>query len=449
MGYSKIGPRPFEAASKASHHHLINDPVVKQALETLWVPPPMQDVSLAERCIAFTPTADSPVSDVVAVDGGYAEALVRAGFPSAALHFFQFGALRFAREDLQKLDRSHFIAPEDIARLKNIERLKFALPTKGVRSKSCKSLLETVRVAIFDFLSNEKLGEDKSLLDTLKWFIFARYKSASERTNEDRVWVLSSNPLNNGESVDLAEKDMSTAGTFQCPSTGGLLYLTDIFRFHEVIDEEVGAAGICGYLAGVIEHLITIHIIRHLSSSHPDLLGKVLFIMDRPTGFFGQTARLHKPMRALVQWLQAKQSLLLVGLEKSGAFVDHAREIQPLMDPGTILILGGQYIYRYISPGVEDPSKPYASTSYYGHKVIFKTPGGQMHVVSIPVPTQRKEPSASDIPNLQLLLTHVAELRCDMYDSALIPVALVNKLVSLSAHPSSQILRQFAKSSVS
>jgi hypothetical protein len=46
--------------------------------------------------------------------------------------------------------------------------------------------------------------------------------------------------------------------------------------------------------------------------------------------------------------------------------------------------------------------------------------------------------------NLQAILTNVEKLRCDMYDNALLPVALANKLVSLSDHPSSKILQKFA-----
>jgi hypothetical protein len=44
----------------------------------------------------------------------------------------------------------------------------------------------------------------------------------------------------------------------------------------------------------------------------------------------------------------------------------------------------------------------------------------------------------------QALLANVEKLRSDLYDNALLPVALVNKLVSLSDHPSSRILQKFA-----
>jgi len=111
--------------------------------------------------------------------------------------------------------------------------------------------------------------------------------------------------------------------------------------------------------------------------------------------------------------------------------------------------LNDSYIYAHISPGQEDPKHPYAYTSYYGHKVIFKSHAGQMYVVSLPVRALKKEPTAADIPNLMEILTHVQDLHCDMYENALLPVALANKLVSLSAHPSTQILKSFAQANIS
>ncbi|HEY9612418.1 hypothetical protein [Allocoleopsis sp.] len=114
-----------------------------------------------------------------------------------------------------------------------------------------------------------------------------------------------------------------------------------------------------------------------------------------------------------------------------------------------MLILTDDYIYRYIRPGLGDPKLPYASTSNYGHKVIFKARNGQMYVVSIPARKLKKQPTIEDLPNLQVILSNVEALHCDMYDSALFPVALVNKLVSLSAHPSQRILQKFASKSIS
>jgi hypothetical protein len=365
------------------------------------------------------------------------------------MHFSQFGALLFKSEDLAEVNASAFIYPEDMARLKNIHRLKLALPTKNVRFQDENTLQGTVLKSIFEFFSKNKLEEKHSLIDTLAWFIFRRYKQGSPTENEKR-WNLATNPLSpERNQVTLFEQQMNRDYTFLCPETGGTIYLTDIFRFQEIIDEETGAAGILGYLVNTIEHIIIIHIIRQLLNIQPEALKKVLFIKDGSTGFFGQTAPLHDPMNDLVNWLLSKHNILLVGLEKSGAFVDHAQEIQDKLKPGQALILTDDYIYRYILPGGGDPNRPYASTSNYGHKVIFKTRKGQMHVVSVPVRELKKSPTIADLPNLQVLLDNVEDLHCDMYDSALFPVALVNKLVSLSAHPSQRILQKFANQSLS
>lgn len=449
MGYpSKNNRRPFEGASKASHHHIINDVEVQAVVDRLYKPPKDGELSLTDFTVDFAPPQNNLVEAVIAVDGGYTEVVLDQGFPSRTIHFLQFGALYFKMEDLTQIDATAFISPEDMAKLRNIERLKLALPTKNLRFKDEINLKNTILKSIFEFFSKNKLGEKHSLIDTLAWFIFRRYK-LGQKTEKDKRWNLATNPLTlEGNQVILFESEMDNKYTFPCPQTGGRIHLTDIFRFQEIIEEETGAAGILGYLLNVIEHLIIIHLIRQLLNTQPEMLKKVLFIKDGSTGFFGQTALLHDPMNDLVNWLLDKHNILLAGLEKSGAFVDHAHEIQDKLKLGQALILTDDYIYRYILPGTGDPNRPYASTSNYGHKVIFKTRGGQMHVISVPVRELKKTPKEIDLPNLQIILENVESLRCDMYDSALFPVALVNKLVSLSAHPSQRILQTFANDAI-
>ncbi|MBE9171227.1 NurA domain-containing protein [Pleurocapsales cyanobacterium LEGE 06147] len=445
MGYTnRNNRRPFEGASKASHHHIINDPEVQAVIERIYKPPQNNKLFLTELIEDFEPPKNNPVEAIIAIDGGYTEVTLDQGFPSRTMHFLQFGALLFKSEDLAEVNAAAHINPEDMARLKNIHRLKLALPTKNVRFQDETTLQGTILKSIFEFFSNNNLEEKHSLINTLAWFIFRHYKQGN-RSEKDKLWNLATNPLTiEGKQVTLFEQQMSKDYTFTCSETGGKIYLTDIFRFQEIIDEETGAAGILGYLVNTIEHIIIIHLIRQLLRIQPEMLKKVLFIKDGSTGFFGQTAPLHDPMNDLINWLLDKHNILLVGLEKSGAFVDHAQEIQNKLKPGQALILTDDYIYRYILPGGGDPIRPYASTSNYGHKVIFKTRKEQMHVVSVPVRELKKFPTVIDLPNLQVLLDNVEDLHCDMYDSALFPVALVNKLVSLSAHPSQRILQKFA-----
>lgn len=445
MTYSSTGPKPFERASKASHHHIVNDAHVQALLGNLFVPPREELSQLQSKFSIFTPVKTS-ITAVMAIDGGYTEVPLRKGFPAAGLHFFQFGALLFKLEDLKKLEISRHPDPDDMSRLKRIDRVKLALPTRNARRHDSKGLTETVRRTIYEFLWRETLNEGVSLLDTLAWFLYRQYKGPA-RKEDETVYVLTTNPCAAGEVV-LAESKMSPEYTFKCPISGQPIYLSDAFRLHERIDDDTGAAGICGYLAGIVEHLLLLHAIRILVTKVKGGMDRVLFIMDRPTGFFGVTSRLIEPMFALSTWLFEHHNLYLAGLEKSGAFVEHAQELQQVMPNGSYLILGNAHIYKYITPPSTDVTRPYADTSYYGHKLIFKTRGGQMYVVSVPVHQLKSEPTEADLPRLRELLTHIEELRCDMYENALLPVALANKLVSLSAHPSTRILEAFAKTAV-
>ena len=76
--------------------------------------------------------------------------------------------------------------------------------------------------------------------------------------------------------------------------------------------------------------------------------------------------------------------------------------------------------------------------------MIFHDRRGGTHVATVAVTTRKKTASIADYRNLAELLLNIELLRCDMYDSALMPVALANKLVSLANHPSSKILQKFA-----
>jgi hypothetical protein len=216
-------------------------------------------------------------------------------------------------------------------------------------------------------------------------------------------------------------------------------------RHHEAVDDELGAGGILGYVTTTLEQLILVHLIRLVLKTKPSLLNDILFIKDGPLAFFGQTANLHKPMRHLVGFLFREHDLFLAGLEKSGAFVEHAHEIASLLEPGQVLILDNDYIYRYVIPGKADPANPYGQTTYYGNKLIFKAHGGSLHVMTLPMEKVLSNAKSSDFQNLGVVLLNVAKLKCDMYDDSLVPVALVNKLVSLANHPSARILQKFAK----
>jgi len=426
----------MEQASKSAHRHVINDAEVQKFLSRCTLPRSASQVNFAEHTLLdLTPVDPNPIRHIVAVDSGYTEIPVRTRFPSSTLCFFQFGALSFSVADLEGLEKLPFIDPEDMAKLKRIERLKLTLPIRNVALKDQPTLTASVRVALYDFFAQEM--DDTSLLETLKWFVFEEYAEPSDE------YVLASCPECEKSSVSLSRNKVTKTGRVPCDVCGKLLYLTDVFRLHEAIDDDIGAGGILGYVTTLLEQIVMVHYLRLILAQRPALLKDILFIKDGPLAFFGQTANMHGKMRSLVRFLFDRQNLFMAGLEKSGAFVEHAAEVATAMKDGSLLILDNDYIYKYIIPGKADPASAYGRTTYYGAKVIFKSRHAGVHVVTVPTTEPRVKPTKKDLRNIDAILTNIEKLRCDMYDDALIPVALVNKLVSLANHPSSKILKRF------
>jgi hypothetical protein len=329
-----------------------------------------------------------------------------------------------------------------MTKLKDLERDKLVLPTKNVAFKKAITLTESVRQTINDFFQRKDDGT--TLLHTLYWFLFELYDVPQD------TYQLSNCPHCKKAQVNLYRNKLNQDFRQPCENCGNELLLIDAFRFHEVVDDELGAGGILGYLTNVIEHFNIIHLLKSIKAAKPEFLKSFLFIKDGPLAFFGQTANMHKKMRKLCNYLFLKHDLFLVGLEKSGAFVEHAEEIKSLLEPGQAILLNNEHIYTYILPGSPNTPEPYAHTSYYSSKLIFRSRDSRMHVITLPVEFEHVvlNPTRDQFKNIDAILHNVELLRCDMYDNSIIPVALANKMISLSNHPSSILLEKFVKKAV-
>ena len=452
MAYGSVrGRKPMERASKISHGEIINNGAVQSLLAKCAVPKAADQAIVAELAQAVPEVEGNRIRLIVAVDGGYRETSVRDEFPSAAITFFTFGPLLFKLADLRDLDEQPFLAPEDLARLKHIQRYTLALPTRNI-SREGKSLQLSVRETLQDFFE-ERDHDDAPLSDALRWLLLEGWEPGAGGS-----WEIPQCP-NYNCTYGPIKIDSATANRATCGACGGPVFLADALRLHERIDEEQGAGGIASYVMTTLEQIVLVHVIKALLETKPDILREVLFIKDGPLAFFGMTSPLSKPMRNLASFLGTRpdpsrpgetMSLLnTVGLEKSGAFVEHAVQIADRMKPETVLILSNEYIYRYVIPGDPNNADPYGNNTYWGGKLIYKAGDGNVYVATVPTDGFKRTPTYEDFFNLSELLAVLGTLRCSMYDNALIPVALANKLVSLSEFPSSRILETFAKASMS
>lgn len=430
------GRKPFERASKIAHAEIINNPSVQSFIQDCELPEPPSKESLSDLLVEV-PEGTGNVSTVVAIDGGMTETWVRNEYPSASIAFFTLGPLLLHLEDLRDLDEMPFISPEDMRRLKSIQRYSFVLPTRAVKRKAAGTFAEGVRRAVHDFLQDG----DGHLQDALAWLLFREWLSPDERS----TWVIPHCPTPDCEEAAI-EFRAGGPVVVDCPTCRRAVFLSDALRLYERIDDELGAGGVLSYLLTAVEQIVLVHVIRSVLQMKPQLLGEVLFVKDGPLAFFGVTAPLYRPMRDLMTFLGSVTGgplIHLVGLEKSGPFVEHAALIEDSIPSHHALVLSSPYIYRHIVPGPAD--KEFGRNTYYGAKVIFRGEANDTYVATVPTLDYLSSPTLGDLLNGPEVLRTTARLRCSMYDNALVPVVLANRLVSLADVPSSEILKRFAQ----
>lgn len=462
MSYTSRSNKPNEYANKSNHSHIIKDRDINDFLNQCVLPERNIDENIlkSESLFEIEVPKKNPIKFVIAIDGGYSLVEVQKNYPSSTIAFFQFGAFILNIEDWKSLDDQPFISPEEMAVFNDLQRIKLVVPTKLIILKDEESFTKSFRKNLYNFFRKDTGG--LALMDTLYWLIFEGYNGKGQNAQN---YVIQ-NPNNKGvqpESVSLKKSEMKSDYTFNID--GETVYLTDIFRFHEKIDDELGAEGILGNLATLIEQIILVAYIKQIMQKKPLALKEILFIKDGSLAFYDVTARLHQPMRKLMKYLFQNHSLNLVGLEKSGPFTDHALSIShesvsngkmnSILPRNKFLLVSNDYIYKYITPG-DSQKSIYGRTTHYSGKVIFKSLSGDTFVACIPLDavepseyeTVVRNPVKSNFINIDTILYNLSQLKCEMYDNAIVPITLANKLVSLADHPSKSILEKFAKDSI-
>lgn len=435
----------FQRAGNIAHNYIINNEEVQSYLNNCIIPIEAEKVELNKSLLhdINLPT-ESSIEHIVTTDGEKTTIPVKKSFPSSLITFFQFGSLLINKADLDNMKQKPFVSPSDIKKLKKIEREHLVIPTKNISLKKGVDFKTSVRHTIHDFFKKSHTG-NTPMLKTLYWFIFRTYS----KTTEKQSYKLSKCPSCGTKEI-LLEKDKINFSNYSwiCthPRCKKEILLTDVFRLFEKVNNETGAEGILTYTKSLIESFLHVHTIKSILEIEDGMVNRFLFVRSGPLSFGGETANMHKPMQAMLNFLNKSNRINMVGVENTGAFVDHAKQIKDKLKPGQLLLLNNEHIYTYILPG--KPTDDYASTSYYSGKVIYKSLDKRIYVLTIPVENHKnyyKTPELKDLRNIHDILQSVDLLKCDIYENALVPIAIANKLISLTNHPSSNILERFAK----
>jgi hypothetical protein len=440
MAYgSKDGKRSMEFASKINHSAIIQSEEIQTFLATCdYIDFDIQNHNLPEA-IDIQYRLPQEIKHIFAIDGSYSEAFIKKQYPSVSLTYFNIGVLSFEMRNYDTISANPLIDPAELKKLKKVSKTAFAIPTKKLNLKSESTFTNGVRSAINNIFCNKAYSSLKTnpLYDTLEWVIFEMWGKPEQQIDINCI----DDNCHDLISFKIGEREK------KCPHCGERIYLSDFLRLDALINEVTGSAGINAFLCAVVEQLYMAEIIKYFYENNKSVLSTIAFIKDGALAFFSKTFLLTRKFRNLMKFLSDnKIDINIVGLEKSGTFKDHACLIASKLEKGKYYICNEEYIRKYIEP--QETKGIYGYNTYYGKKVMFKTEAGDVLIAVLPVKEYKANNNADELLCADICLNIVSKLRCNMYDDSLVPVAIINKLVSIAAMPSSNILEKFTKTTL-
>ena len=326
---------------------------------------------------------------VLAVDGSYHQLPVENGYPGAELAYVTVASVLLNVKKQRELDRSRPVDPLASRRTEEAGSTDCALPGCNVVIDDEPTPKASFRRVFFEAIQNERqLSDGETLLETYEALL--AYKPT-------------------GRPQQCPYDDCPTAAVYH-PAPGAShctcerqrpWYSTDALRIHEGLNPTGPSGAMFAEAMQVWERIWVVNFLRWIEREPRRfrILRNLAIVLDGPLAVFGHPAWLGPAIgRELRRINEAAREvigrdLLLVGVEKSGAFVDHFEALdaptrrtngKTRFEPQTAILLTNEYIRGHIAIG----DKPFGEDTYFGRKFFYKTASGARIVASLPFLTE-------------------------------------------------------------
>jgi NurA domain len=400
---------------------------------------------------------------VIALDGSYYEASIDERLPSTKIGYVKVGAILIQLADFQALREGAFVDPFKVARLKeNNDALTFSLPSANIRSSGRATVVEAFRAVI-----DERLGSDRTRFvptdsaTSLKATLFELASHRKHGTNDSTKLVLHRCPGTSCSAENLIVYDQNAAQ--KCSSCGGELFAADCLRLYEEVSEFQSNQVPMSRFMMLLEHMLPVHYCRYLLKVAPQLLSETAFFIDGPLALFGTAAWLHASVLSYLAYVNKRlvemglKPTLVIGLQKTGQAVDHAMMISKFVPNDRLLAIDDDYRYQYILAGREASANGFGGETYYGQDFIYRTPTGRTFVFGLPYPFATKA-EVKNFTDEKVKFAHYTELsralalikhfETDLYQNAVIPIALAHRYTAISLMPGGRVLDVMTKAAL-
>jgi hypothetical protein len=448
-------PYNRETAGKGGHSDFVKNPDVQQFLDACNY---MRQPSDEEGQLIASEFIDAPSGEpdlpnfVVASDASKSDNSINDKLPSTQIGFIKVSHVLIAMNKYAELidPSSRFVDPFKAADLhRNAQSITYVLPGSNVLYKNTKNVKDGFRNAVYDQMNlNRRDGNNPMVLTET---LLELNNNAIEIPGCPSCGATTSNLI-------------YTRNTHihNCPSCNSALYVTDWLRLHEGISDFGNNTSAMTRMMNAVEHLLISAFILEMLNDNPKALSNVAFVIDGPLALFGEPAKLHKCLMNLIHKANRKlhslscEPLLFIGLQKTGAVMDHANLIKPFLSNGKLRVIDDEYRDKYIT-GSESISGNFGNETYYGQDFLFKTESGRIFNFALPYPMQDKSQingisfskAKIDLKRYGSSIKRACDLiqhfELDLYDNAIVPVALAHRHASISITPGSTVLDLLAK----
>jgi hypothetical protein len=256
---------------------------------------------------------------VLAVDGSLQPVPVHDGFPGAEVAYFSFASVLLDMDRVEALEAERPANPAEFNKVRSVTPQVMVMPGKNFRHKEDASPRSSFRRIAFEQLA--RAGFDvstESLRDTYEALLAYRIGNDVLRC-----------PHPGCETPEAASVPRTSQSACGC-SKENTCYSTDWLRIHQGFNDvgENGAA--YAEFMQVTERLWLVNLLRTLEKKKTlGVMRKIALVLDGPLAVFGHPAWLKDAIERELSRLNALvkgetgQDILLIGIEKTGQFVDH------------------------------------------------------------------------------------------------------------------------------
>ncbi len=462
-------PYPGETASKVAHVDVVSNPDVQAFLAgcEYLTPPSEEEGKSIGGLFKSVPTAAnaSLPAYVIAVDGSLHETSLDDRFPSTKVGYVKVSAVLIDMQQMSELrvDNGRFVDPFRVAELDRTSTgLGCCLPSANVRRRGYSSVRDSFRAALDDYLLGTTTrfvpsSHKSSLRTTL--FHLASLRPDAIRNDPDRL-TLHRCPSCRERNIEVAD----VPELQHCPHCSQPVYPSDVLRIWEEVEDYQSNLMALNRVMMLLEHMLPIHYIRYLAESSLRSLGRLCFFVDGPLAVFGTAAWIHGAIMRYLYEINTRLArvglapVLLIGLQKTGQVVDHLALIDRFVECNRVSLVTDEYRYRYILAGRDPAGNGFGFETYYGQDFLLKTSTGRSFVFSIQHPFASKGPQAefnaarqnpSSFTELGRAVRLIEHFESDLYENAVVPIALAHRHAAISLRPGSQVLDLLARRSLS